>query len=95
MDSLESSVLMLYSRLLQATQKNKDSVQTEIQARHSFMKEISDAKCSFEQIATSFQNLAPEDYPERAEELEVSKERISGSGWDWSTVFCSSPGAEL
>ncbi|XP_038193388.1 nesprin-2 isoform X4 [Arvicola amphibius] len=58
------------NRLLQATQKNKDSVQTEIQARHSFLREISDVKRSFEQIATSFQNLAPEDHPERAEELE-------------------------
>lgn len=95
MDSLESSVLMLHSRLLQATQKNKDWVQTEIQARHSFMKEISDVKRSFEQIATSLQNLAQEDHPERAGELEVSEGRISVSGWDWPTVFCSSPGAEL
>ncbi|XP_050009678.1 nesprin-2 isoform X8 [Alexandromys fortis] len=58
------------NRLLQATQKNKDWVQTEIQARHSFMKEISDVKHSFEQIATSLQNLAQEDHPERAGELE-------------------------
>ncbi|KAM7323358.1 hypothetical protein ACRRTK_017464 [Alexandromys fortis] len=65
------------NRLLQATQKNKDWVQTEIQARHSFMKEISDVKRSFEQIATSLQNLAQEDHPERAGELEVSEGRIS------------------
>ncbi|XP_075804010.1 nesprin-2 isoform X6 [Microtus pennsylvanicus] len=58
------------NRLLQATQKNKDSIQTEIQARHSFMKEISDVKRSFEQIVTSLQNLALEDHPERAGELE-------------------------
>ncbi|XP_026635286.1 nesprin-2 isoform X2 [Microtus ochrogaster] len=58
------------NRLLQATQKNKDSIQTEIQARHSFMKEISDVKRSFEQIVTSLQNLAREDHPERAGELE-------------------------
>ncbi|KAL1790760.1 nesprin-2 isoform X2 [Sigmodon hispidus] len=58
------------NRLLQTVQKNKDSVQTEIQARHSIIKEISDAKRSFEQILTSFQNLALEGHPERAGQLE-------------------------
>lgn len=71
---------MLYSRLLQAAQKNKDLVQTEIQARHSFEKELTDVKHSFEQISTSFQDLALEGHPERAEQLEVSKGRMSVSG---------------
>ncbi|XP_037066520.1 nesprin-2 isoform X2 [Peromyscus leucopus] len=57
-------------RLLQAAQKNKDLVQTEIQARHSFEKELTDVKHSFEQISTSFQDLALEGHPERAEQLE-------------------------
>ncbi|XP_059135375.1 nesprin-2 isoform X3 [Peromyscus eremicus] len=58
------------NRLLQAAQKNKDLVQTEIQARHSFEKELTDVKHSFEQISTSFQDLALEGHPERAEQLE-------------------------
>ncbi|XP_051051966.1 nesprin-2 [Phodopus roborovskii] len=58
------------NRLLQAAQKNKDAVQTEIQARHSFMKEITDVKRSFEQISTSLRNLPLEGQPERAEQLE-------------------------
>ncbi|XP_040598842.1 nesprin-2 isoform X2 [Mesocricetus auratus] len=58
------------NRLLQATQKNKDVVQTEIQARHSLIKELTDAKHLFEQISTSFQILAQEGQPERAEQLE-------------------------
>nr|XP_021491241.1 nesprin-2-like [Meriones unguiculatus] len=58
------------NRLLQTTQKNKDSVQTEIQARHFFIKEINDVKHLFEQISTSSQDLATEGHPERAERIE-------------------------
>ncbi|XP_051003413.1 nesprin-2 [Acomys russatus] len=58
------------NRLLQAAQKKKDSVQAEIQARCSFIKEINDVKHLFEHISTSSQNLAVEGPPERAEQLE-------------------------
>lgn len=57
-------------RLLQTTRKNKDLVQAEIQAQQSFLKEIKDVKRVFEQISTSFPNLAPEGHPERAEQFE-------------------------
>ncbi|XP_031211612.1 nesprin-2 isoform X2 [Mastomys coucha] len=57
-------------RLLQAVQKNKDPIQVELQARHSFIKEIKDVKCLFEQISTSFPNLAWEGHPGRAEQFE-------------------------
>ncbi|XP_076778100.1 nesprin-2 isoform X4 [Arvicanthis niloticus] len=57
-------------RLLQTAQKNKDLVQTEIQTRHSFIKEIKDVKHLFEQVSTSFPNLALEGHPERAEQFE-------------------------
>uniref|UniRef100_E9QP46 Nesprin-2 n=1 Tax=Mus musculus TaxID=10090 RepID=E9QP46_MOUSE len=57
-------------RLLHTTRKNKDLVQAEIQAQQSFLKEIKDVKRVFEQISTSFPNLAPEGHPERAEQFE-------------------------
>ncbi|XP_029396520.1 nesprin-2 isoform X4 [Mus pahari] len=57
-------------RLLQTAQKNKDLVQAEIQAQQSFIKEIKDVKRVFEQISTSFPNLASEGHPERAEQFE-------------------------
>jgi nesprin-2 len=60
-------------RLLHTTRKNKDLVQAEIQAQQSFLKEIKDVKRVFEQISTSFPNLAPEGHPERAEQFEVSR----------------------
>ncbi|KAM5175710.1 nesprin-2 isoform 1-T2 [Callospermophilus lateralis] len=57
-------------RLLQKAQKNKESLQTELQGRHSFTKEIIALKNVFQQASTSFQNMASEGHPERAKELE-------------------------
>ncbi|XP_007638273.2 nesprin-2 isoform X3 [Cricetulus griseus] len=58
------------NRLLQAAQNSKDEVQTEIEARHSLIKEITDVKHSFDQISTFSQNLALEGQPGRAEQLQ-------------------------
>ncbi|XP_063118254.1 nesprin-2 isoform X7 [Rattus norvegicus] len=58
------------NRLLQTAQKNKEAIQTEIQARHTLIKEIRDVKHLFEQISASFPNLPLEDHPERAEQFE-------------------------
>ncbi|XP_021103430.1 nesprin-2 isoform X2 [Heterocephalus glaber] len=57
-------------RLLQKAQSSKDLIQTEIQERLSFTKEIIALKNSFQKSTTSFQNMAPEGHPERAEQFE-------------------------
>ncbi|XP_010601296.1 nesprin-2 isoform X1 [Fukomys damarensis] len=57
-------------RLLQKAQKSKDLIQTEIQDRLSLTKEIIALKNLFQQSTTSFQNMAPEGHPERAEQFE-------------------------
>ncbi|KAL0602284.1 Nesprin-2 [Plecturocebus cupreus] len=57
------------NQLLQKAQKNKELVQTEIQERHSFTKEIIALKNLFQQTTTSFQNMAFQDHPEKAEQL--------------------------
>nr|XP_035116587.2 nesprin-2 isoform X2 [Callithrix jacchus] len=58
------------NQLLQKAQKNKGLVQTEIQERHSFTKEIIALKNLFQQTTTSFQNMALQDHTEKAEQLE-------------------------
>uniref|UniRef100_A0A2K5EX71 Spectrin repeat containing nuclear envelope protein 2 n=1 Tax=Aotus nancymaae TaxID=37293 RepID=A0A2K5EX71_AOTNA len=58
------------NQLLQKAQKNKALVQTEIQERHSFTKEIIALKNLFQHTTTSFQNMAFQDHPEKAEQLE-------------------------
>uniref|UniRef100_A0A2K6TJ47 Spectrin repeat containing nuclear envelope protein 2 n=1 Tax=Saimiri boliviensis boliviensis TaxID=39432 RepID=A0A2K6TJ47_SAIBB len=58
------------NQLLQKAQKNKELVQTEIQERHSFTKEIIGLKNLFQQTSTSFQNMAFQDHPEKAEQVE-------------------------
>uniref|UniRef100_A0A8C5V010 Nesprin-2 n=1 Tax=Microcebus murinus TaxID=30608 RepID=A0A8C5V010_MICMU len=58
------------NKLFQKAQKNKELIQTEIQERHSFTKEIIALKNLFQQTTTSFQNMALQDYPEKAEEFE-------------------------
>lgn len=65
---------MLYFRLFQKTQKNKELMQSEIQERHSFTKEITTLKNLFQQTTISFQNMELQDCPEKAEQLEVSEE---------------------
>lgn len=65
---------MLYFRLLQKAQKNKELMQNEIQERHSFTKEITTLKNLFQQTTISFQNMELQDCPEKAEQLEVSEE---------------------
>uniref|UniRef100_A0A2K6FJQ6 Nesprin-2 n=1 Tax=Propithecus coquereli TaxID=379532 RepID=A0A2K6FJQ6_PROCO len=61
---------VLSFRVFQKAQKNKELIQTEIQERHSFTKEIIALKNLFQQTTTSFQNMALQDYPEKAEEFE-------------------------
>uniref|UniRef100_A0A2K5XMG3 Spectrin repeat containing nuclear envelope protein 2 n=1 Tax=Mandrillus leucophaeus TaxID=9568 RepID=A0A2K5XMG3_MANLE len=58
------------NKLLQKVQKNKELVQTEIQERHSFTKEIIALKNLFQQTTTSFQNMAFQDHPEKSEQFE-------------------------
>nr|XP_055217996.1 nesprin-2 isoform X8 [Gorilla gorilla gorilla] len=58
------------NKLLQKVQKNKEVVQTEIQERHSFTKEIIALKNFFQQTTTSFQNMAFQDHPEKSEQFE-------------------------
>ncbi|PNJ70702.1 SYNE2 isoform 6 [Pongo abelii] len=58
------------NKLLQKVQKNKELVQTEIQERHSFTKEIIALKNFFQQTTTSFQNMAFQDHPEKSEQFE-------------------------
>lgn len=65
---------MLYCRLFQKAQKNKELMQNEIQERHSFTKEITTLKNLFQQTTASFQNVELQDCPEKAEQLEVSEE---------------------
>ena len=65
---------MLYFRLLQKAQKNKELMQNEIQERHSFTKEITTLKNLFQQTTISFQNMELQNCPEKAEQLEVSEE---------------------
>lgn len=65
---------MLCFRLLQKVKKNKEMMQKEIQERHSFTKEIISLKNLFQQTTTSFQNMALQEDPEKAEEFEVSEE---------------------
>ncbi|XP_073923916.1 nesprin-2 isoform X5 [Castor canadensis] len=57
-------------RLFQKAQKNKESIQIEIQERHSFTKEVIALKNLLQQTTTSFQNTALVDHPERAEQFE-------------------------
>ncbi|XP_047397719.1 nesprin-2 isoform X2 [Sciurus carolinensis] len=56
-------------RLFQKAQKNKESLQSEIQERLRFTKEIVALKNVFQQATTSFQNMAAEGHPERAEQF--------------------------
>ncbi|KAM6171021.1 nesprin-2 [Erethizon dorsatum] len=58
------------NKLLQKAQNNKELIQTEIQERLSFTKEIIALKNLFQQSITAFQNVASEGHPERAEQLE-------------------------
>nr|XP_045011461.1 nesprin-2 isoform X3 [Jaculus jaculus] len=58
------------NRLVQNAQKNKDLVQTELEDRQSVTKEIIDLKHLFQQTSISFQNMALEGHPERAEQFE-------------------------
>ncbi|XP_058511514.1 nesprin-2 isoform X4 [Ochotona princeps] len=56
--------------LFQKAQKSQELVQTEIQDRHSFTKEIIALKRLFQQTAASFQNLSAQEHPEEAGRLE-------------------------
>uniref|UniRef100_A0A8C4MAE4 Nesprin-2 n=1 Tax=Equus asinus TaxID=9793 RepID=A0A8C4MAE4_EQUAS len=58
------------NKLLQKVKKNKEMMQKEIQERHSFTKEIISLKNLFQQTTTSFQNMALQEDPEKAEEFE-------------------------
>lgn len=64
---------MLSFRLLQKVQNNKELIQTEIQERLNFTKEIIALKMLFQQSTNAFQNMASEGRPQRAEQLEVSE----------------------
>ncbi|XP_008564479.1 PREDICTED: nesprin-2 [Galeopterus variegatus] len=57
------------NKLFQKAQKNKELIQTEIQERRSFTKEIIALKNLFQQSTTSFQNMIVQDHPEKAEHL--------------------------
>ncbi|XP_063097180.1 nesprin-2 isoform X2 [Cavia porcellus] len=57
-------------RLLQKVQNNKELIQTEIQERLNFTKEIIALKMLFQQSTNAFQNMASEGRPQRAEQLE-------------------------
>ncbi|XP_051682362.2 nesprin-2 isoform X3 [Oryctolagus cuniculus] len=57
------------NRLFQKVQKSKELMQTEIQERHAFTREIVALKHLFQQTATSFQN-ATQEHPLKAEQLE-------------------------
>ena len=78
---------MLYFRLFQKAQKNKELMQNEIQERHSFTKEITTLKNLFQRTTISFQNMELQDCPEKAEQLEVSKEWTSECGWYRSEIL--------
>lgn len=65
---------MLYVRLFQKAQENKELMENEIQERHSFTKEMISLKNLFQQTAASFQNMELQDHPERADQFEVSEE---------------------
>lgn len=65
--------VVLYFRLFQKAQNNKELIQNEIQERHSFTKEIIALKKSFQQTAASLQNLELQEHPEKSEEFEVSE----------------------
>ena len=78
---------MLYCRLFQKAQKNKELMQNEIQERHSFTKEITTLKNLFQQTTASFQSMELQDCPEKAEQLEVSEEWTSECGWDRSEIL--------
>ncbi|XP_006142459.1 nesprin-2 isoform X5 [Tupaia chinensis] len=58
------------NKLLQKTQTNKELVQTEMQERHSFIKEITASKNLFQQSTTSFQNMSLQDHPEKTGQFE-------------------------
>ncbi|XP_053457239.1 nesprin-2 isoform X5 [Nycticebus coucang] len=58
------------SKLFQKVQKYKELIQIEIQERHSFTREIITLKNLFQQTTISFQNMALQDHPEKAEEFE-------------------------
>ncbi|XP_048217916.1 nesprin-2 isoform X2 [Perognathus longimembris pacificus] len=57
-------------RLLQKVPQNKELVQTEIQERQSFVKEMVALKSLLQKTIASFQNMAPVDHPERPEQLQ-------------------------
>ncbi|XP_076978529.1 nesprin-2 isoform X1 [Tamandua tetradactyla] len=70
------------NKLFHKAQKNKELIQTEIQERHSLIKEIIALKNLFQQTTTSFQNLALQDHPEKAEQFEelqsvLEKEKLT------------------
>ncbi|XP_019487654.1 PREDICTED: nesprin-2 [Hipposideros armiger] len=58
------------NKLFQKAQKNKELMQTEIQERHSFTKEITALKTLFQQTTASFQNMELQDHLEKAEQFE-------------------------
>ncbi|XP_045666543.1 nesprin-2 isoform X3 [Ursus americanus] len=58
------------NKLFQKAQENKELMESEIQERHSFTKEIITLKNLFRQTATSFQNMDLQDHPEKAEQFE-------------------------
>ncbi|XP_008061512.1 nesprin-2 [Carlito syrichta] len=58
------------TKLFQKAQKNKELMQTEIQERQSFTKEIIALKNLFQHTITSFQNMATQDPPEKAQQFE-------------------------
>ncbi|XP_005399199.1 PREDICTED: nesprin-2 isoform X3 [Chinchilla lanigera] len=58
------------SKLLQKAQNSEELIQTEIQERLAFAKEIIALKNLFQQSTASFQNMGSEGVPERAEQLE-------------------------
>lgn len=64
---------MLYFRLFQKAQKNKELMLNEIQERHSFTKEVIALKNLFQQTTTSFQNMELQDGLDKAEQFEVSQ----------------------
>ncbi|XP_058423073.1 nesprin-2 isoform X4 [Diceros bicornis minor] len=58
------------NKLFQKAQRNKELMQNEIEERHAFAKEIVSLKNLFRQTTTSFQNIAIQDHPGKAEQFE-------------------------
>ncbi|KAM6202620.1 nesprin-2 [Rhynchocyon petersi] len=56
-------------KLFQKAQRNKELVQTEIQERHSFKKEMMALKSLLQHTMTSVQTVESQDHPEKTEQL--------------------------